>query len=337
MSGSEKISISNYESNRLSEITTFLESVLPGEGITVETFASRALLDSNFDPEGVFVAKNEASETVGFLLAMRRIPGRSDMAQGVETGVETSDGKGWITLFGVRPDVRRIGVGSQLFNRAEAWLRSRNCKSVLISPYPEGYWMPGADEGKYAVACLFLASRGYKSISRPLSMKIELSETWRASERASEKITSLERQGAIIEPFTPDRAFELTKFLKAEFPGDWEGVLRETMRVLLQHSTHSRILSLAFRNHRIIGFAQSDGSRFGPFGVAKSEQGKGVGVALLFHTLALMRENGETHAWFMWTNDSTAERLYTPAGFRESRRFSIFEKDLNLDQGNLGR
>ena len=33
-------------------------------------------------------------------------------------------------------------------------------------------------------------------------------------------------------------------------------------------------------------------------------------------------------AFFLWSDDKTAERIYTAAGFRESRRFALMRKVL---------
>jgi len=49
---------------------------------------------------------------------------------------------------------------------------------------------------------------------------------------------------------------------------------------------------------------------------------------LMFRALAAMREAGFRIAWFLWSDDRTAERLYRHAGFREVRRFAVLRKEL---------
>ena len=51
-----------------------------------------------------------------------------------------------------------------------------------------------------------------------------------------------------------------------------------------------------------------------------------MGAALLFHVLDGMRARGHHTAWFLWTDDKTADRLYRSAGFRESRRYAVMRK-----------
>ena len=85
---------------------------------------------------------------------------------------------------------------------------------------------------------------------------------------------------------------------------------------------------MAVEAGRVLGFAQSEGERFGPFGVAGSARGRGIGAALLVHMLAEMQARGLCSAWFLWTDDATADRLYRAVGFRETRRYAILRKAL---------
>jgi ribosomal protein S18 acetylase RimI-like enzyme len=94
-------------------------------------------------------------------------------------------------------------------------------------------------------------------------------------------------------------------------------------------------LILAREGGRVLGFVHHEGERFGPIGVAAPERGRGLGRVLMFRALAAMREEGFRIAWFLWSDDATARRLYHPGGFREVRRFAILRKD--LEGGERGR
>ena len=48
----------------------------------------------------------------------------------------------------------------------------------------------------------------------------------------------------------------------------------------------------------------------------------------MFAALRAMREEGFCTAWFLWSDDRTAARLYASAGFREVRRFALLRKEL---------
>ncbi|HYI26003.1 MAG TPA: GNAT family N-acetyltransferase, partial [Thermomicrobiales bacterium] len=81
-------------------------------------------------------------------------------------------------------------------------------------------------------------------------------------------------------------------------------------------------LQIATDNGEIVGYAQSRGERFGPFGVSESQRGRGVGAVLLATTLQAMRARGFHCAWFLWTSDR-AVTLYRRHGFEEVRRFAL--------------
>jgi GNAT superfamily N-acetyltransferase len=77
----------------------------------------------------------------------------------------------------------------------------------------------------------------------------------------------------------------------------------------------------------VLGFAHHLNERFGPIGVSAAERGRGLGHLLMFRTLAAMREQGFRSAWFLWSDDATARRLYDCAGFQERRRFAVLRKE----------
>ncbi len=294
-----------------------MKEVLPAETISDASFARRVFLDPNFRAEGCFVAKNRAGETCGFLLSIAPLNFNDDIHP---------EKVGWITLFAVATDCRKIGLGSKLFEVAESWLKSKGASCVLISSYPQGYWTPGVDESLYPEALSLLLKREYEVVSRPLSMSVKLNADWQAPEWALDKMCEEEDSGVRIVAYSPIHTPVLLDFLSCEFPGDWERHLKETLRDILSGMRPFEEIQLVFDRNGLIGFAQNEGERFGPFGVAKSQRGKGVGAILMFRTLQEMQSRGLSKAWFMWTNDSTALRLYAPAGFKETRRFSILKK-----------
>jgi predicted GNAT family acetyltransferase len=62
--------------------------------------------------------------------------------------------------------------------------------------------------------------------------------------------------------------------------------------------------------------------------VAASQRGRGLGQVLMFRTLLAQRDAGFRAAWFLWSDDKTADRIYNGAGFREVRRFAVMRKEL---------
>lgn len=298
-------------------IEDLLRRSLPSEPISAARFARQILLDPNFRAEGALMARHDESPA-GFVLALaRQTP--------LENAPDDSD-RGYITLLGVHPAVRRHGVGSCLLEGAEAYLRSQGRKTVLISPYAPGYFTPGVDVSACAEGLRFLLARGYSEVYRPVAMEAPL---WslEVPEWVRERQRRLLTEDLSFSAYDPCHTALVLEFVRREFPGDWVRVVRETMARIIEGEPRERLI-LAVTSEGIVGFAHHDRERFGPIGVAASERGRGLGHVLMFRTLAAMREEGYRTAWFLWSDDRTAERLYHAAGFREARRFAILRKDL---------
>ena len=149
-----------------------------------------------------------------------------------------------------------------------------------------------------------------------------LQEELHQEERAAQRIS--------FAVFSPAYAGQVTDFLKQEFPGDWQRYVGDAMRDMLSGRRPWEELRLLLQAEDVIGFAHCERERFGPFGVAKGWRGKGLGALLLYDTLWEMQRRGLHNAWFFWTDDATAERLYKPAGFRETRRYAVLCKKMIL-------
>ncbi|HEY3298243.1 MAG TPA: GNAT family N-acetyltransferase, partial [Armatimonadota bacterium] len=146
-------------------------------------------------------------------------------------------------------------------------------------------------------------------------------------EWTAEKEAELSRAGIVLETFKGEHISLLTDFLRAEFPGDWQRLMRETMLSIVREESAADRVLLATENGRCVGFCQHDGERFGPFGVALSHRGRGIGAVLLGRCLKNMAARGFYRAWLMWTDDR-ASRLYSAFGFRETRRYSVMKRNI---------
>jgi hypothetical protein len=49
----------------------------------------------------------------------------------------------------------------------------------------------------------------------------------------------------------------------------------------------------------------------------------------MYETLIAQRDAGFRTAWFLWSDDKTAARLYTDAGFKPIRRFALLRKSFS--------
>jgi GNAT superfamily N-acetyltransferase len=308
-----------FEGRDFEPVVSLLERSLAADAVTPALFTRRVLLDPNFEPEGAPVACANG-EAVGFMLSIaRRRP--------LEDGADDSD-RGWITLFAVEEESRGRGIGGALLEHALEWLRARGRASVHVSPYAPNYWAPGVDMLAYPQAVSFLEKQGFATTSRPISMDTRLVGGWRIPDWLLERERTLCASGLAVHSYAPEHAPALAQFLRAHFPGDWQRYVRES---LLDITAGRRALDdviIAYDGHRVVGFSHHEGERFGPFGVAASDRGRGIGAVLLFRTLEIMRRRGHHNAWFLWTDDATADRVYRAAGFAESRRFAVMSRTL---------
>lgn len=298
-----------------------LRNSLPRDEILPKTFTRQVLLDPNFDAAGALVAELEGA-VVGFCLAVAPRVTQEPVPPDFE--------RGYVTLLAVLPGHRRRGLGESLLTSAEQHLARSGCRSVLISPYAPGYFTPGVDVETGAEALCFLGHRGYREIARPLAMAADLREAVRPA-WLNEREAEFPSEGIRIEEWRFELSLPLLDFLRREFPGDWVRLVREAMRAGVDDGASARIL-LALQGDEVLGFAHWRGDRFGPIGVATAHRRRGVGQALLYSALDAMRFAGWQTAWFMWTDDITAARFYAPAGFCETRRFSVLRKDLLVQQ-----
>ena len=309
--------LSHLSSAEIKPVIELLRSVAPFEGIGEARFTRQVLLDPNFRREGAIVGR-DGDRVVGFMLSIaRQVP--------LENAPSDAQ-RGYITLFGVLPDYQRRGIGTQMLAAAEGYLKSQNRKLVMISSYAPGYFIPGIDVNAYPAALSFLKKHGYSEVYRPLAMETSL---WSLATPAfvHEKRRALEADDVTVEPYRAGATLPLLDFTAREFPGDWVRVVRKTMSRITLGDPPSRLI-VAHRNGEVFAFSHHDAERFGPIGVAASQRGKGIGHVLMFETLEAQKRAGFRAAWFLWSDDKTAQRIYNVAGFKEVRHFALMRKEL---------
>ncbi|MBW3637270.1 MAG: GNAT family N-acetyltransferase [Armatimonadetes bacterium] len=150
---------------------------------------------------------------------------------------------------------------------------------------------------------------------------------WNRLDWVEAKKARLAGEGVTFQLYESELTLALLDFVSREFPGDWVRVVREAMGHILQGEPANRLIC-AVEGGRVLGFAHHIQERFGPIGVASSQRGRGLGQVLMWETLHAQRAQGIRASWFLWSDDSTAARLYNSAGFVEVRRFALLKKSL---------
>jgi ribosomal protein S18 acetylase RimI-like enzyme len=312
-----RVTIEPFSGEALDEVVSLLQRCLHADPISRSLFVRKVLIDPNFEPEGAPVAYRDGS-VVGFGLSIaRRLP--------LEDAPSDAE-RGYITLLGIHPEYQRQGIGSQLLQEMEAYLSSRERKLVLVSPYAPNYFTPGVDVNAYGAALQFFRKHGYQEVYRPVAMDCNLLRLC-TPEWVQQREQELLQDGVVVEPYRPQLVPALFRFLREEFPGDWQRFAREAIAQIEQGDTPLRVW-IAHQRGEVFGYSHFQGERFGPIGVAQSLRGRGIGQVLMYKTLEAMRLIGLHTAYFMWSDDRTADRLYRAAGFVETRRFAVLRKEL---------
>jgi mycothiol synthase len=222
---------------------------------------------------------------------------------------------GYVTLFTVREDCHNRGIGTQLFELAESRLAALGAQRICIAPYGPAYWVPGVDVNLFPDAARFLERRGYAVIGRPIAMEADLTRL--PAQRPHSKVVCTE--------FNPESAFEVSALLK-QFSEDWQHTVHQCMQQILKGLRPPSNLMLARQNGALCAFAHVEHERFGPFGTLPARRGEGIGSALLQATLASMRAQGMKRAWFMWTGEALAQKMYAPVGFVQTNIWNVYAK-----------
>lgn len=298
----------------LDAVVDLLHRRLTADAMTRSLFVRKVLLDPNFLPDGAPVALDEAGAVVGFALAIRRCVPIEEMPLDPTVG--------YITLLAA--DSRETSAA--LLAHAEEFLAGHGCKRISVSAYSPNYFTPGVDVAAYPETLATYLAAGYREVYRPISMDCNLLKVVEPA-WVREKAVALADAGVTVAPYRADLIPELMAFVQAEFAGDWQRYAREAVARIEMDDPPTRVW-IAHEGGTVLGFSHHEGERFGPIGVATSQRGRGIGQVLLYRTLDAMRAQGLHNAWFMWSDDRTAARLYSEAGFVESRRFAVLTRDL---------
>jgi GNAT superfamily N-acetyltransferase len=311
------LTISAYAPDDLGGVLNVLAQSMGADPISEAKFVRQVLLDHNFRADGAVVARM-SDQVVGFCLSIvRHVP--------LENAPMDAE-RGYITLFGVLPSYQRRGVGSAMLERAEQYVRAHGRKLLMIAPYAPGYFLCGVDVRAYESALSFFTKHGFAEVYRPIAMEVPL-WNWSYPDWLAEKRRKLESDGMRVERYRPELTLPVLEFTAREFAGEWVRVYRDAMHRIMLGDPPSRI-AVAHDNYNVLGVSHHDNERFGPIGVAASERGRGLGHILMYETLNAQRLAGFRTAWFLWSDDKTAARLYQAAGFREVRRFALLRKEL---------
>lgn len=296
------------------DLVALWNRTVSADPINEQRLRSEFLLDPHFDPEFVLLALAE-ERIIGFVCGMAPRPGVTS---------DNAPGCGIVVAFGVDEASRRQGVGTVLFAELEQRWSDAGITSVRIGPWIPTYLAPGVETASYPGTLEFLQQRGYVNVDEPISMRALLTG-FRPVSSVSTATAELSKAGIAVRPSNSDDAGELILFAREHFP-HWESYVRAALQRLAECDPHTTI-QIATDAEQVIGFALTDGERFGPFGVNDAYRGRGIGGVLLSNALCAMRAANVHLAYFLWTSQQTS-RLYARHGFEIVRRFTMLRKEI---------
>jgi GNAT superfamily N-acetyltransferase len=286
---------------------------LPADPITAARFRDLVLLDANFDPDGLRVAR-DGDRVLGVAYGVRR---RLPLS-----GNDLEPMRGWIPFFFVVPEARGRGVGRAVLTEALEWLRANGVSEVTFAAYAPNYILPGCDRARYPAAAKLLESLGFETYTHAAAMDRSLV----GYAPPPTNLPSLVADGWRFGTPTLDDLVSLVRLAGDDFTPDWSRAIRQAVvgglpldRIVVAVDPSGEVAGWAMH-----GAYENVAERFGPFGVRGDRRGLGLGEVLLHLTLARMRALGLHTAWFLWTGEQTpAGHLYRKAGFATTRVFDV--------------
>jgi mycothiol synthase len=299
----------SFEPRAVGQLLKLWQRVMPREAPDEARFRDVVLLDPAFRPDGL-VMLWRASRLIGFGYA-------------VASGTNPAGSRrGWLVGLGVAPDERGKGHGRRLLESCVRFLGAAGCSVAELGGNGERYLLPGADPVAYPAFRKLIQSRGFQFTGYTEAMECDI----RGRRTDQHPVT-----GGRYEYRHPDDG-DIPELLRvaAGFSDGWAGLVRS----YLARDGESANIWAAYGPDGIVGFAGFDlfpgcPGRFGPIGVIPAARGHGAGAGLLGLALGSIAERGHRSAWFLWAPAGAAgRRMYASAGFRVSRKFEFFSREL---------
>lgn len=297
-----------FQHRALGELLRLWRRVMPQDAPDLARFRDIALLNPAFRPDGLIMLWR-GDRLIGFGYAV---------APGWSAG--SGPRRGWLAALGVEPEEQGRGHGNRLLRACLGFLADAGCSVAELGGNGERYLLPGADPVAYPSLRRLLERAGFRRTGSTRAMTCDLS--------ANPAPLAADPRHEYRHPCDGD----IPELLRAagEISQSWSGLFRE----YLARTGQPANIWIAVGDSGIAGFAGADlfpgcPGRFGPMGVLPAARGGGVGTRLLRLTLGSMAERGRRSAWFLWGPEGAAgRRMYESAGFRVSREFEFFSRDL---------
>jgi GNAT superfamily N-acetyltransferase len=309
------VTTTGFQPRAVGQLLRLWQEVMQGDAPDEARLRDIVLLDPAFSPSGLTMLWR-GTRLIGFGYAVAS-----------PASALAPDGpRGWIAGLGVAPEERGAGLGAGLVRSCLRFLAAAGCRVAELGGNGERYLLPGCDPDAYPQFRALIQRCGFQLSGRTRAMARDLTGVEPAGSPANSGPYQFRHPGDGDVP-------ELLRVARS-FSAGWAGLVRSH----LARSSDPANLWIAEGPEGIAGFAGSDlfpgcPGRFGPMGVLPAARGHGVGARLLRLSLASMAERGDRSAWFLWGPESeSGRRMYASAGFRVSRTFEFYQRDLQAPE-----
>ena len=313
------MTIRNFTAGDATAAIGLWNNCLPEDAINHENFYTRIICDINFDAGLYLLACDDVTgQPVGFVYGTtRRTPCE---AAGMQAGTA------WVVSMGVLPHCRRTGVGRALIAALHAKFDALNITKIELGTYATNYFVPGVDFESYPQGVPFFKAMGYQDTGICASMDLNL-RNYRTPVKYLDKKQALVESGYRFGCFKMEDCLPVFDFLRTHFPY-WLPNVREN----ILRGRGEETIQLAWdASGQVVGFAMRamDGTpgRFGPFGVASSQQGTGLGGILFHNFVSDMVQRRIFYTWFLWTGGRNLD-IYATWGMKRYREYTTMGRQV---------
>ncbi|MCP4589965.1 MAG: GNAT family N-acetyltransferase [bacterium] len=231
---------------------------------------------------------------------------------------QPSESRGWLGLFAVAADHRRLGIATSLLARATERWRTDGAKEVEVLAIPGNYFTPGLDP-RYTEALCFLERHGFERFKDCVNLRADISTKFDTSAEEAR----LQNLGITVRRAQPADEDLLAAFFAQDFGESWR--LESTLAM----ANDPPALHLALRDGEIIGFSAHSGQNrewgfFGPMGTTPAARGSSIGRVLLWHCLNDLHDAGHRTSVIPWVGPIGFYSRYIPC--RVERVFWRYRK-----------